>query len=151
MPYGAHGSLSGSGNLVFDTVLAKRITVDALNTYSGTTLIKRGWVQMGTTDGQTYLLGPITIGGSSAGKLGWGANNQVDNNSNITLALSGSSLDGTNATDAKIETYCEITRKVAKSTHVILVDLRRAYIAYLQNHNAQLRVDGTLHSERRAF
>lgn len=26
-----------------------------------------------------------------------------------------------------------------------LVDLRKAYVAYLQNHNAQLRVDGTLY------
>lgn len=92
-PYRAHGSISGSGNLVFDTVLNHRITVDAENTYSGNTLIRRGWVQMGVTDGQTNLLGTITVGGTSAGKLGWGANDQIDDASDISLGAGGSTLD----------------------------------------------------------
>ena len=52
---------------------------------------------------------------------------------------------GKNADDARIEQYCSITRKVALDTQTTLVDLRRACIAYLQNSNAQLRVDGTLY------
>jgi len=38
-----------------------------------------------------------------------------------------------------------INRKVAKETGTPLVDLRKAYIAYLQNNNAKIRVDGTLY------
>ena len=34
---------------------------------------------------------------------------------------------------------------MARDTGTTLVDLRQAYVAYLQNHNAQLRVDGTLY------
>ena len=33
---------------------------------------------------------------------------------------------------------------MAKDTGATLVDLRRVYVAYLRNHNAELRVDGTL-------
>jgi lysophospholipase L1-like esterase len=62
-----------------------------------------------------------------------------------TLSIHGELPDGKNGDDLKIEQYAEITRKVAKDTHTALVDLRKAYIAYLQNHNAQLRVDGTLY------
>ena len=38
----------------------------------------------------------------------------------------------------------DITRKVARDTGATLVDLRKAYVAYLQNHNAALGVDGSL-------
>jgi lysophospholipase L1-like esterase len=63
-----------------------------------------------------------------------------------TLSIRGELPDGKNSDDSKIEQYAEITRKVAGDTSATLVDLRRAYIAFLQNHNAQLRVDGTLYS-----
>lgn len=62
-----------------------------------------------------------------------------------TMELHGELPDGKNADDARIEQYCSITRKVALDTQTTLVDLRRACIAYLQNSNAQLRVDGTLY------
>lgn len=62
-----------------------------------------------------------------------------------TMTVRGELPDGTNENDAKIDAYSEIIRKVAAATGVTLVDLRKAYIAYLQNHNAQLRVDGTLY------
>lgn len=91
-PFRAHGAISGSGTLIFDTVLAHKITVDAANAYSGATLIRRGWVQMGSTANQNNLLGTITVGQSSAGKLAWDADNQVSDSSDISLAVSGSSL-----------------------------------------------------------
>jgi lysophospholipase L1-like esterase len=62
-----------------------------------------------------------------------------------TLSVHGELPDGRNGEDRKLDQYAEITRKVARDTNTTLVDLRRAYIAYLQNHNAQLRVDGTLY------
>ena len=63
-----------------------------------------------------------------------------------TMELHGELPDGRNADDPKIEQFCAITRKVASDTHATLVDLRRACIAYLQNNNARLRVDGTIYS-----
>jgi hexosaminidase len=62
-----------------------------------------------------------------------------------TMTVHGELPDGKNSDDPKIEQYTELTRKVARETGTTLVDLRRPYVAYLQNHNAQLRVDGTLH------
>lgn len=37
------------------------------------------------------------------------------------------------------------TQAVAAANGTTLVDLRRAYLAYLQNHNAELRAAGRLH------
>jgi lysophospholipase L1-like esterase len=62
-----------------------------------------------------------------------------------TLSVHCEMPDGTNSDDKKIDQYAQITRTVAQDTGTTLVDLRRGYIAYLQNHNAQLRVDGTLY------
>jgi lysophospholipase L1-like esterase len=63
-----------------------------------------------------------------------------------TLSVRGELPDGKNGDAPKIDQFAEITRGVARDTGSTLVDLRRAYVAYLQNHNAQLRVDGTLYS-----
>lgn len=62
-----------------------------------------------------------------------------------TLTVRGELPDGKNSDDAKIERFAELTRKVAAATGTTLVDLRRAYLAYLRNHNAELRVDGSLY------
>lgn len=62
-----------------------------------------------------------------------------------TLSIHGELPDGQNNDDPKIEQYAELTRRVARDTRSTLVDLRRAYLAYLRNHNARLRVDGTLY------
>ncbi|GDY22651.1 hypothetical protein LBMAG56_39980 [Verrucomicrobiota bacterium] len=62
-----------------------------------------------------------------------------------TLTVRGELPDGKNSDDAKIEQFAELTRKVAAATRTTLVDLRRAYLAYLRNHNAELRVDGSLY------
>ena len=65
-----------------------------------------------------------------------------------TLTLKGELPDGRNGIDAKCDAYAEITRKVAAATGTTLVDLRKVCLAYLRNHNAQLRPDGTLSSVR---
>jgi lysophospholipase L1-like esterase len=62
-----------------------------------------------------------------------------------TLALHQEMPDGTNPKDPGCEQFAAITRQVAAATGATLVDLRKACLAYLQNHNAELRVDGTLH------
>jgi lysophospholipase L1-like esterase len=62
-----------------------------------------------------------------------------------TVTVQGELPDGKNGNDPKIEIFSEIARKVAKDTGTTLVDLRKAYIAYLQNHNAKLRIDGSLY------
>ena len=46
--------------------------------------------------------------------------------------------------DAKCDQYAAITRKVTESSGTELVDLRRVFLAYFQNHTAELRVDGSL-------
>lgn len=62
-----------------------------------------------------------------------------------TLSLHREKPDGSNPKDAICDQYAEITRKVATSTGSRLVDLRKVFLAYLQNHNAELRVDGSLY------
>lgn len=52
--------------------------------------------------------------------------------------------DGTNAKDKAMDQFADITRKVAKETGVTLIDTRAVFIAYLQNHNVKVRVDGSL-------
>ena len=64
-----------------------------------------------------------------------------------TLTVHGELPDGKNGDDPKIEQYAEITRKVARDTKTTLVDLRSAYIAYLQNHNSPQAADGTRHAK----
>ena len=61
-----------------------------------------------------------------------------------TLSVYQEKPDGTNPKDAGCDAFAEITRKVARSEGATLVDLRRVYVAYLRNHNAELRVDGSL-------
>jgi lysophospholipase L1-like esterase len=68
-----------------------------------------------------------------------------------TMTVHGELSDGNNGDDPKIEAYSEVTRKVTQATGTTLVDLRKAYVAYLQNHNAQLRVDGTLYIKTSGF
>lgn len=68
-----------------------------------------------------------------------------------TLTLHDELPDGNNPDDPKIEEYAELTRKVVKSHGATLVDLRKAYVAYLQNHNSELRVDGSLRFRKSGF
>ncbi len=50
--------------------------------------------------------------------------------------------DGKNVNDKKIDAYADITRKVAADTSSTLVDLRKAFLAYLQNNNVTLDARG---------
>lgn len=61
-----------------------------------------------------------------------------------TPAVRGERPDGGNGDDARIDQFAALMRAVANDTGTPLIDVRRAFIAYLQNHNAQLRVDGSL-------
>jgi hexosaminidase len=62
----------------------------------------------------------------------------------VTPALQGEKPDGSNPNDNRIDQFCEIMRKVAGETGASLADLRKACVAYLQNNNWELRLDGSL-------
>ncbi|MEX2213191.1 MAG: GDSL-type esterase/lipase family protein [Phycisphaeraceae bacterium] len=61
-----------------------------------------------------------------------------------TLSVFQEMPDNSNPKDVQCEQFAELTRKVARETHTTLVDLRETFMAYLRNHNARLRVDGSL-------
>ncbi len=61
-----------------------------------------------------------------------------------TLSVGREKPDGSNPMDAKCDQFADITRKVAESTGTRFIELRRIFLAYLQNHNAKLRVGGSL-------
>lgn len=61
-----------------------------------------------------------------------------------TLAVWGDSPVDANANNAKCDEYAAIARKVAATAGTTLVDLRKACVAYLQNHNPELRLNGSL-------
>jgi len=61
-----------------------------------------------------------------------------------TISVWGDSPIKDNPNNTKCDEYSEITRKVAAATGSTLVDLRKAFIAYLQNNNPELRLDGSL-------
>lgn len=52
-----------------------------------------------------------------------------------TPTVIGERHDGTNALDPMLEDYAAICRQVATDMRVPLVDLRQAFITYLQDHN----------------
>ncbi|MEI7900769.1 MAG: family 20 glycosylhydrolase [bacterium] len=61
-----------------------------------------------------------------------------------TLTVHYERPDGSNTDDPAIEVFAQLTRQAAADTGATLVDLRRVYIAYLQNNNWQLNLDGSL-------
>ncbi len=61
-----------------------------------------------------------------------------------TLSVWGDDPSSANANNPKCDENADITRKVAAATGTTLVDLRKACYAYLQNHNVELRLDGSL-------
>ena len=64
-----------------------------------------------------------------------------------TMLGRGELPGGANPDDAKIDTYCAITRDVAATSHCTLVDVRAAAQAWWMNTNTALRPDGTLASK----
>ncbi|MGC4004782.1 MAG: GDSL-type esterase/lipase family protein [Pirellulales bacterium] len=52
--------------------------------------------------------------------------------------------DGTNSKDVQLDQFAQITRNVAAASGATLVDLRAAFVAYEQNNNWTLQLDGSL-------
>jgi len=52
-----------------------------------------------------------------------------------TPTVIGEKVDGTNQFDKMLDEYAEISRKVGRETGAQLLDLRKAFMAYLEAHN----------------
>ncbi len=61
-----------------------------------------------------------------------------------TLTSVGEKHDGTNANDAKMEEFAQVEREIAKSKDVPLNDLRKAFVGYWKEHNAENKPSGIL-------
>ncbi len=61
-----------------------------------------------------------------------------------TPTVIGEKTDGSNAQDEMLDQYSEISRKVAKETSSQLLDLRKAFLAYLKQHNSKNAEKGIL-------
>lgn len=53
-----------------------------------------------------------------------------------TASVIGEKHDGSNPLDKMLDEYCELSRRVAKETNSPLVDLRKAFLSHLKEHNA---------------
>ena len=65
-----------------------------------------------------------------------------------TPTVIGEKRSGGNSLDAKLDQYADISRKVAKDENVQLCDLRKAFVDYLQKHNAEDSEKGILTGDR---
>ncbi|MBN9120806.1 MAG: SGNH/GDSL hydrolase family protein [Planctomycetes bacterium] len=65
-----------------------------------------------------------------------------------TPTVIGEKKIGTNALDAKLDEYAEISRKVAKETGAQLCDLRKAFSDYLAKNNTDDKEKGVLTTDR---
>ena len=61
-----------------------------------------------------------------------------------TPSVIGEKTDGSNPLDEMLETYCAISRKVAKETKSPLLDLRKHFIQYLKKSNIHGATEGVL-------
>ncbi|MCP4450439.1 MAG: SGNH/GDSL hydrolase family protein [Planctomycetes bacterium] len=61
-----------------------------------------------------------------------------------TPTVIGEKTDGANRFDDMLDDYSKISRRVAKKTHSQLLDLRRAFMAYLKEHNVDNAAKGIL-------
>jgi len=65
-----------------------------------------------------------------------------------TASMIGEKTDGTNDLDTMLDEYCELSRKVALETKekfgTELLDLRKAFLAYLKEHNPDNKDKGIL-------
>lgn len=108
---------NGGGNAAWQTT-PSFLTGEKPNTFTGVLTILRDLAKAAKSNGTLLVL--------------------------ATLSVYREKPDGSNPKDAICDQYAEITRKVATSTGSTLVDLRKVFLAYLQNHNAELRIDGSL-------
>jgi isoamyl acetate esterase len=65
-----------------------------------------------------------------------------------TPSVIGEKVDGSNNLDAKLDAYSGISRRVAGEEKVELCDLRRAFVDYLKEHNAENKESGVLTTDR---
>lgn len=68
-----------------------------------------------------------------------------------TPFLAGELPGGGNKHDARIERFSKICATVAKDTQAVFVDLRGAALAWLWEHNARLRLDGSLEHDTKGW
>ncbi len=64
-----------------------------------------------------------------------------------TPTVIGEKTDGTNRFDEMLDDYSDISRRVAKKTHSQRLDLRKAFMAYLKEHNEDNAAKGILTSD----
>lgn len=65
-----------------------------------------------------------------------------------TASVIGEKTDGSNSLDKLLDEYCEISRQVAADTKSQLLDLRKAFLAHLKQHNEKNAEKGILTSDR---
>jgi lysophospholipase L1-like esterase len=65
-----------------------------------------------------------------------------------TPSVIGEKNDGSNKNDAKLDEYADISRRVARELKVPLCDLRKAFLAYLKEHNPKNQEKGILTGDR---
>lgn len=61
-----------------------------------------------------------------------------------TPTVIGEKADGSNPQDEMLDQYSEVSRKVAKETDSQLLDLRKAFLAHLKQHNSKNATKGIL-------
>lgn len=64
-----------------------------------------------------------------------------------TPTVIGEKIDGTNTYDKMLDEYSDVSRKVAKETNSQLLDLRKAFMNYLKEHNPDNVEKGILTSD----
>jgi lysophospholipase L1-like esterase len=65
-----------------------------------------------------------------------------------TASVIGEKHDGSNKLDKMLDEYCDISRRVAAETKVQLLDLRKAFLSHLKEHNKDNREAGILTTDR---
>lgn len=64
-----------------------------------------------------------------------------------TASVIGEKTDGSNSLDKMLDEYCGISRGVAETGKVQLLDLRKAFLAHLKEHNKKNQAEGILTSD----
>lgn len=64
-----------------------------------------------------------------------------------TATVIGEKTDGSNPLDKMLDEYCDVSRAVAKEAKVQLIDLRKAFLDHLKQHNPENKTQGILTSD----
>jgi uncharacterized delta-60 repeat protein len=87
------GVISGTGAMNKQGTATLTYAGSAANTYSGITTVSQGTLHLNKTTGQDAIAGDLEI--TTGGKVTFGANHQINNNSNVTMSGAGSVFNGT--------------------------------------------------------